>query len=587
MDRKEVYQVQNKSFSWPLRGIGYLHHTHDVVLLGEIATSQARIKNDVRDVVRIYNVKNPIDCSKILIWVRVNGPEIFAGHANPVTNKSTQTNNATKCYWEFEFDAKKSGSYSVDAKVLLWNPDASKQSKSPVGCETSKNSSLVDLFPIHASFFGFKMGAKNRPMCCEICSRLAGHCKGWSIPIPAFPYTNAFHNGCVLYFADASVYSSFYSTMLNDVLKNETKFDLPEDERAEVTYGLPHSQPTTYFLGCGWSYWFTLDFPCLSGDLDDRVFFIDNTFVFPLPKEKEDIPLHKDEGAGIMSLGQIQSQAQTQNLCKIDTESSVNHNGRWVRKPWPTKQECPNIMERDPDKERFDIMKFDGNNPHCWHRDDFSNVGNRCMEYQCQWIEPLSRWRSSIHEEKYWYGNWQHDSGCSYSEYTDEQLQLCVDRRKLYGFEVEGSSIATYMNEYLSQRLKNITLYDNNNQTDGTKITLSSFSLLHKMDDRQKWEDMLKLQRNITQSSKEEFYWFNGSFLSSERDLWAFVSIMPDFNLMAEKILQPKGYKMLNAFDMSAAFTYDIATQSDGMHIIGPPMKMIVTKFFHYLCSSD
>jgi hypothetical protein len=29
---------------------------------------------------------------------------------------------------------------------------------------------------------------------------------------------------------------------------------------------------------------------------------------------------------------------------------------------------------------------------------------------------------------------------------------------------------------------------------------------------------------------------------------------------------------------------YDVATQFDGMHLIGPPMKLIITKFFHYLC---
>jgi len=308
---------------------------------------------------------------------------------------------------------------------------------------------------------------------------------------------------------------------------------------------------------------------------------------FPLPKEKEYMPLHKDEGAGIMPSDQIQSQAQTQSSCKIDSESSVNHNGRWVRKPWPTEQECPNAMEKDQDAKKFGIMKFDGNYPHCWHRDDFSDVGNSCIEAGCRWINPLSRWRSSVHDEKDWYGNWQHDSGCSYSEYTDEQLQLCVDRRKLYGFEVEGASIAEFMREYLNQRLRNITLYDNNSQGNGTKVTLSSFRLLHHMVDMQSWEDKLRQQRNVTVSSKEEFFWFNGYFLSSERELWTLGSRMKEFNLVAEQILQPKGYKMLNAFDMSAAFTYDTATQSDGMHIIGPPMKMIVTKFFHYLCSSD
>ena len=49
----------------------------------------------------------------------------------------------------------------------------------------------------------------------------------------------------------------------------------------------------------------------------------------------------------------------------------------------------------------------------------------------------------------------------------------------------------------------------------------------------------------------------------------------------------PKGHKMLNAFDMSAAFTYETATQFDGMHIVGPPMKMMITKLFHHICTED
>jgi hypothetical protein len=32
------------------------------------------------------------------------------------------------------------------------------------------------------------------------------------------------------------------------------------------------------------------------------------------------------------------------------------------------------------------------------------------------------------------------------------------------------------------------------------------------------------------------------------------------------------------------AFTYDAATQNDGMHIIGGPMKMLATKLLHHVC---
>ena len=67
-----------------------------------------------------------------------------------------------------------------------------------------------------------------------------------------------------------------------------------------------------------------------------------------------------------------------------------------------------------------------------------------------------------------------------------------------------------------------------------------------------------------------------GFFITSE------LSRMDKANHFANKTLQ--GYKMPNAFDMSAAFSYDTATQLDGLHIIGPPMKMMVTKIFHHVC---
>jgi hypothetical protein len=103
---------------------------------------------------------------------------------------------------------------------------------------------------------------------------------------------------------------------------------------------------------------------------------------------------------------------------------------------------------------------------------------------------------------------------------------------------------------------------------------------------------------------------------------------MDQYNRFLAESLVAKRYKMINAFDLTAgesrgsvasgstidccditpaptcpfdaspqlapaaltslscflAFTYDSATQMDGMHIVGPPMKMIVTKLFHHVC---
>ena len=371
-DREKAYEKENKSFSWPMRGIGFLYDRHDVVLLGNLVIPQTRSESNV---VRIYNVKSPVACSKIDIWVRVNGPEIFAGHANVINTTSDQTANVNthgsgKCYWEFKFDTRKPGSYTIDAKVLVWNYAAVVDSDGPVTCKQSPNSSLVDSFPINKSFIGFKVYHPEE-MCCEVCSRLAGHCKAWSNPIPEFPDGEVFHRGCTLYFANSSDYAIPYFTMLATTFKDQVYKE--SDQPAQVTYGLPHDQPTSYFIGCGWSYWFSLDFPCISGDLDDRVYFTENEFV-RATNEKDDSPLSADAGTDSQSTTIMRNEPnlQSEAFCKIDSESLAEHKGRWVRKPWPTKKECPHPMEPDLEIEEFGIMKFEGNYPHCWHRDDLS-----------------------------------------------------------------------------------------------------------------------------------------------------------------------------------------------------------------------
>jgi hypothetical protein len=66
-------------------------------------------------------------------------------------------------------------------------------------------------------------------------------------------------------------------------------------------------------------------------------------------------------------------------------------------------------------------------------------------------------------------------------------------------------------------------------------------------------------------------------YLSSERDVNAYLGRIEDRSRAIPGILDKKGYKMLDFFDMSAVFTYDTATQYDGMHIIG-------TEHLHWLC---
>ena len=76
-------------------------------------------------------------------------------------------------------------------------------------------------------------------------------------------------------------------------------------------------------------------------------------------------------------------------------------------------------------------------------------------------------------------------------------------------------------------------------------------------------------------------------FLSSEREPLLYHDYQYNMSVLSDNILREKGWTMLNAYDPSAAFTYDSAGQNDGMHLLGPPMKLVVTKLFHYMCSNS
>ena len=64
-------------------------------------------------------------------------------------------------------------------------------------------------------------------------------------------------------------------------------------------------------------------------------------------------------------------------------------------------------------------------------------------------------------------------------------------------------------------------------------------------------------------------------FLSRERALLCTASRVREFSVWGDRLLTPKGYKMITAHDMSAAMTFDSAGQKDG-----PPAKMILTSYF-------
>ena len=99
----------------------------------------------------------------------------------------------------------------------------------------------------------------------------------------------------------------------------------------------------------------SLDFPCLNGDLDDRI-YIDN--------ENSTFILDDNKATSLQTSQQLDD--DNLPLCNLTVELPENHKGRWVRGEWPNSTECPHEMEMDSrSDEGFFIVKIDPDRPLC------------------------------------------------------------------------------------------------------------------------------------------------------------------------------------------------------------------------------
>jgi hypothetical protein len=541
--RRQVYHDKKLLKTWKMRGVGWAFTKNNIILAAQLPHNP----KPGRNVIKVFNVLNTttVDCDKYDIWVRADGPEIFAGSAQAVLPEDP----SQSCHWELPFDLQKPGTYRVEAKLLYYN------ALSDNTCESYKGDPQNLSYPIHAGFIGFKFYYPEKS-CCQACSRLAPDCRYWSTPPQKIEATYT-RNGCELYFDEKSNPDAIPESYL---IANPQRRRLGGKTKISHAHGPPDTiTPSAYHIGCGWDFWMTLDFSCLSAELDDAVFQREMNFTLV------------DEARAVEP---VQKKLP---FCTLDNELFDRHSGRWVREAWPDTKICPRLMRVDKKhSKKFKITRFDGAHPHCWHRDNFSIVGRNCLELNCKFIKKESKWRSPLHEEKKFFGYWK-NYDCDYMEYTNEQLQQCVDTKKIGEFKTEGKSISLYLKQYLIQRIDGINLYKG---SDAITVKLSTLSLLHAFGPG--FAEEMKARPQV--GELEEIFWVTGFYLSSEREPGTIGPQMERYSRIAYDILQSKGYKMLQVYDLTAAFSYDTATQADGMHIIGPPMKMAITKLFHHMC---
>jgi hypothetical protein len=110
---------------------------------------------------------------------------------------------------------------------------------------------------------------------------------------------------------------------------------------------------------------------------------------------------------------------------------------------------------------------------------------------------------------------------------------------------------------------------------------LRLFSRCHKIGPDDSLE--AKLEKSIADCGKARGTFCGQHLLFlSERKSHTQVDRMVKYNTIVTKIMEPKGYKMIDTFDMSATFPYDPATVGWYAYY-WPTMKMVVTKLLHYM----
>uniref|UniRef100_A0A7S4KAF2 Uncharacterized protein n=1 Tax=Odontella aurita TaxID=265563 RepID=A0A7S4KAF2_9STRA len=578
------YDAQNISHAFAMRGNGWLYKEHRLLLALQLP-GEILMGNNVLYITDVSGEK--CDPDLIYIWVRIAGPEIFSGAAKPLGKAGS---GKRQCAWTFDFEMRIAGPYIVESKLLHWDPLASFdhgkcKTTTEVPPELSNPAYPPDnvSYPYYRAVDGFKF-YDGMNTCCEVCTRTPG-CVRWSIPALEEAHE------CELYFEEKEDEGPVIAVSADERTIRKRQLRLLHHQSSLLNgfshghalgqvrrrlrglfldgahgprYGISRNESTAYFLGCGWNPFMSLDFPCITAT-EDMIYGSNTT-----------IALHEDD--------YVARASYTQRSCMIEDEAFGKHRGRWVRRDFFNTTECPEPMV--PDKTFSDgglqIMKNYGDHPICWHRDDFHQVGAFCAEPGCKFVVK-DMWRSHLHAEQQWYGTWE-QYGCAYRELTDSELQQCVNFRKIEKFDVTGASVASMVRKYLNQRLSGIQLAKAG--TPGAiSVELSSLSMPHMTWHLTQQEVREKLKTTFGNSTdRTHRYFFSGSFYTSEREIHINAARSLKFSEIAEEILGGKGWKHINAFGMSAAFAYDTAGQMDGLHIYGPPMKMIIVKFFHHLC---
>lgn len=502
----------------------------------------------------------------LTMWVRVYGmtpsastneTEIFAGTALPHNLQSSAL-----CAWRYDFVPRNEGHYSINVKVLTFNGFADPLSSPCIAYNNTANLENYEIEHVmdehylhHRGVHGFKFYGPEGA-CCDACKR-ARNCKMFSFP------GRLKLDHCELYFdyvaddvdfldRDSGLYLGRYRNYSyvkqdpNDFQSIQTRrLALSPDEITAKEWRSPPGQTEavdiTYFIGCGWSALMSLEHPCHYPS-DDLVFGSGEKFELVIDNSVNQEVINSPDTDTLLP------------PCIMDDEKLDMSNGRWVRHPFPDDSDCPPIEADTSTSWQGFKPKYYGDRPKCWHRDNITLISNECAEGDCGLVIG-HRWVTDLKREMNWYGWWQ-PFKCQYHDMGDNEIQQCVDKKQIARIDLKGMSIRNIIGGYLEPKMANIKMM---NETSNLIVTLDTLAMPHLLWGKSINEHVEALHNfpDVPTDIEIESYFVSGFYYTSEREPHVTVDRSLQYSKLAYDILTPKGYKMINAFDVTAAFAYD------------------------------
>ena len=545
----------------PLRGVRYLYEQHGLLLyVPSFLPGDPVVVRHAGSISPGTSGGRPSpDCGPgggidLTIWIRLHGPEIIAGLAVPHPTEP--------CTWQFSYASGAGlpglpppGSYAVTVKAYGLSDSADVDISL---CNSTANKVLTGTVLSAYEPFGTFYG--EGPSCCEMCTRNPG-CVQWT-------YTGFKGIGtkCILY---ESVEGERIAVEGEEGWPEGAELPTMADPNfSKYVSGVtrPKSLPVAYFLGCGFAAALE-DAVCLAEGTDDTALM--------------------EPGAGTLVVKAKGEAPATNTLprCGSEGNEAPASWGRWVRSN-VEELGCPTVDSPRTPETKFHLTLHDPSLPEaCWIHDTPSLLGKLCTG-GCSRNPSSGVWTGGLLKEHFEY-TWK-PYGCDLPMHDDETIAACFAAGNYSRPEAKGDSVMEFFNEYLNLRLDAIEARPGF-RFGSRPVKVSNFALTHKIWHKSEAEWLAASRTSLDVYPSEALkIWALGPFYSSERETKCTQGRAERFGALARPALvEERGWREADWRNVSMGLSFETATALDGMHVVGPSMKVLFHFIMNELCGES